>query len=86
MRKANCEAVEVVDTDSSGPFAAVAIVAERDIAVGEELTFCYLGSFVRGGRETLSPWGFECACPRCVGTMPAAQLTAFDDRHKCTDV
>ena len=39
MRKANCEAVEVVDTDSSGPFAAVAIVAERDIAVGEELLF-----------------------------------------------
>ena len=39
MRKANCEAVEVVDTDSSGPFAAVAIVAERDIAVGQELLF-----------------------------------------------
>ena len=29
----------MVDTDSSGPFAAVAIVAERDIAVGEELLF-----------------------------------------------
>ena len=38
-RRANCRAEEVVDTDFSGPFAAVAVVAERDIAPGEELMF-----------------------------------------------
>lgn len=41
VRRANCEAVEVVDTQSSGPFAAVAVQAGRDIAVGEELLFDY---------------------------------------------
>jgi|TARA_B110000196_G_scaffold56008_1_gene46385 hypothetical protein len=39
VRRANCRAEEVVDTDYSGPFAAVAVVAERDIAKGEELMF-----------------------------------------------
>ena len=28
-----------MDTDYSGPFAAVAVMAERDIAIGEELMF-----------------------------------------------
>lgn len=41
VRRANCRAEEVVDTDYSGPFAAVAVVAERDIAKGEELMFDY---------------------------------------------
>ena len=39
VRRANCRAEEVVDTDYSGPFAAVAVMAERDIAIGEELMF-----------------------------------------------
>lgn len=62
---------------------ALIFEALRDIAVGEELTYCYLRSFAAGRLETLDPWGFECQCSRCDGTASPADVAAFDRTWRC---
>ena len=50
-----------MDTDYSGPFAAVAVVAERDIAMGEELMFDCARRFELGSYHELITHARACA-------------------------
>ena len=67
-RRANCRAEEVVDTDVSGPFAAVAVMAERDIAAGEELLFDCEHATISNSSEARPPPSMRSdlmPCRRC---------------------
>ena len=55
----------------------------KPVALGEELTYCYVRTFESGGKETLDPWGFECSCERCDRSASASELAAFDELHRC---
>lgn len=65
----NCRPnVSVRHLDQRTSLSRIAIVAKRDIAVGEELLVTYVDPSlgVRRRRLQLGAWGFgECACERC---------------------
>lgn len=54
--------------------------AIRPIAVGEELSQCYVRLPENDGFDE---WGFECTCERCDGSASAEVLAAFDRAHLC---
>jgi hypothetical protein len=73
---------------------ACSLLALRDIAPGEELSYSYvslLGAVEERQGSLLKNWGFTCRCARCVGAgAPAAGggdleafIGAFDAAHVC---
>ena len=54
--------------------------AIRPIAIGEELSHCYVRLPVNDGT---AEWGFTCVCERCSGSASVEALAAFDQAHLC---
>ena len=79
----NCRPnVSVRHLDQRTSLSRIAIVAKRDIAVGEELLVTYVDPSlsVRRRRLQLGAWGFgECACERCMEEEKDPEKKNVDD-------
>jgi hypothetical protein len=82
----NCRPnVSVRHLDQRASLSRIAIVAKRDIAVGEELLVTYVDPSLGVGRRRLQlgAWGFgECVCERCMEEEKEVGETSVDDLER----